>query len=74
MNPYKLRAILEYVEQEKKAGDGISGEACEVDELLACLGLDKLLSIGEMRMVRNELVAVAEAEAFMERLRFSVVR
>jgi len=68
MNPYKLRAIVEYLRNESK------GLSATHDELLRCYGLDDLLPLDEQEAVRRELAAIAEAEAFMDRLRIACER
>lgn len=65
MNPYKLRAIVEYLRNE---GKGLSATH---DELLRCYGLDDLLSLDEQDAIKRELAAIAEAEAFMDQLRIA---
>ena len=71
MNPYKLRALLEFVRRERAAA-GV--DIKEVADVVAWFGLDVLLSPSELRVVKEELTAVLEAEAFIDRLRLSVLR
>ncbi|MGD8454245.1 MAG: hypothetical protein PVJ57_20730 [Phycisphaerae bacterium] len=68
MNPYKLKAITEFLREEIKR---ISGSH---DELLICYGLDRLLPLDEQEAVKRELAAIADAETFMDRFRVSVER
>ena len=71
MNPYKLRALLDFVSQERAAA---GADIKDVDEAVAWFGLDRLLSPPELRVVKEELAAVLEAETFIDRLRLSVLR
>ena len=66
MNPYKLKAIVEYL---RKEGKGLSATH---DELLSCYGLDELLPVDEQMAVKWELDAIAEADMFMESLHLRV--
>ena len=68
MNPYKLRALIDFIRREKGA------DINEVDDIVACFRLDRLLLPVELRRVKQELSAVLEAEAFMDRLSLSVLR
>ena len=68
MNPYKLRALIDFILREK--GSHIN----EVDDLVAWFRLDRLLPPAELRRVKEELSAVLEAEAFMDRLCLAVLR
>jgi len=62
MNPTKLRMIIEFVRKHTESIEN-------VDDQLSCLGLPELLDLNELRLVRAELQAISEAEAFMNQLR-----
>ena len=68
MNPYKLKAIVEYL---RKEGRGLSASH---EELLRCFGLEEVLPSDEQETVKRELAAIAEAEMFMEAVRLRVER
>jgi len=68
MNPYKLKAITEFLREE---GGRLSTTH---DQLLRCFSLDQLLPLDEQESVKRELAAIAEAEMFMDRLRLSAER
>jgi hypothetical protein len=68
MNPYKLKAITEFLRGELKR------ISTSYDDLLACYGLDKQLLPDEQEAVKRELAAIAEAETFMDQFRASVER
>ena len=68
MNPYKLKAIIEFLREE---GRQLSASH---DDLLRCYGLDEILPVDEQEAVKRELAAIVEAETFMDRLRLSVER
>ena len=69
MNPYKLKLIVEFLRKEGKGLRGVSH-----GELLRCFGLDELLPTDEQDEVRRELAAIADAEIFMDELRYRVER
>jgi len=66
MNPYKLKAIVEYL---RKEGRGLSTSH---EELLECFGLNEILPNDEQETVKHELAAIADAEMFMEAVRLRV--
>lgn len=72
MNPYKLRAILEFIRRDGELRPRDSEQEWSVDDVVAYLHLDKLLTTGELSVVRRELAAMAEADVFMEDLRLAV--
>ena len=74
MNRYKLKAIVEFVRGQASTLVDPVGRRIDVDQLLTCLGLDKLLSDFEQRIVKRELFEIAEAESFVDQLRLSVQR
>ena len=69
MNPYKLRGIVQFLRTEAAGLQGPSGAKVGVDEILACFGLHKRLTREELLVVERELIAIAEAEAFVGELR-----
>jgi len=66
MNPYKLKAIVEYLRQESR------GLSASHDEVLRCFGLHDVLPADEQELVKRELAAIADAEMFMETLQLRV--
>ena len=68
MNPYKLKAIVEFIREESRSMHATH------DELLRCFGLDEMLATEEQANVKQELAAIADAEIFMDRLRTTVQR
>ena len=64
MNPYKLKRIVEFVCNKGVLLD-VAGREVALDEVLESFGLDELLRDGEMAVVKQELTAVMEADAFM---------
>ena len=74
MSLCKLRAIVESIRRQSATVGDSPEDGCDVDEVITCFGLDKLLSGEEQGEVREELLAVAEADACMERLRLIVQR
>lgn len=68
MNPYKLKAIVEFLRKESK------GLSASHSELLRCFRLDELLPLDEQAAVRRELAAIADAEMFMDSLRYRLDR
>ncbi len=73
MNPYKLRGIVQLIREQgwPPADDGLD-VVRDIDSVLAWYGLDRLLTSGERLVVRRELEAVGEAEAFVELIRLKV--
>ena len=68
MNPYKLKAIVEFVRKESTSVHATH------DELLGYYGLHELLPLDEQKAVKRELAATAEAEIFMEALHLRVAQ
>ena len=68
MNPYKLKAVVEFLRREGRSLGATH------DELLSCFGLNEMLPTDEQMAVKQELAAIADAEIFMERLRLNVER
>ena len=69
MNPYKLRAIVQFLQTEATELQAPSGAQVGIDELLACFGLHERLTREELLVVKREMLAIAEAEAFVGQLR-----
>ena len=67
MNPYKLRLIVEFVRRNTPIN-------ASVTDRLRCINLDELLPLDELHHVHRELVAMEEAEAFIDRLRLHTER
>ena len=72
MNWHKMRGILDLIREQGGLPTDPNGEVLSEDDLIAWFGLDKVLDPTEMRPVRRELRAMAEAEAAMDRLRLGV--
>ena len=70
MNPYKLKAIIEFVRRQSKLPTDRWGCVLSPDDLVVWFGFERLgLSAEEQRVVKGELRAMAEAEAIMDLLR-----
>ena len=68
MNRYKIRSILDFIRSQGRLPTDERGVILDQDDILAWYGLDKLLTVEEERLVKQELLAMIEAQAFMERL------
>ena len=69
MNIYKLRAIVDHVRRQGRLPTDRWGCVLNPDDLLVWFGLDGILDPEEQVEVKRELVALADAEAFMDELR-----
>ena len=69
MNRYKLGAILDFIRRQGKLPTDQWGEVLCPDDLLVWYGLNGRLNLGEEIILKEELALMAEAEAFMDRLR-----
>ncbi|MCK4342542.1 MAG: hypothetical protein KAY37_12555 [Phycisphaerae bacterium] len=69
MNRYKIRSILDFIRSQGRLPTDERGVILHQDDIVAWFGLNKLLTVQEQRLVKQELLAMIEAEAFMERLR-----
>lgn len=69
MNRYKIRSILDFIRSQGRLPTDERGVILDHDDILVWYGLDKLLTVEEEQLVKQELLAMIEAQAFMERLR-----
>ena len=69
MNRYKIRFILDFIRSQGRLPTDERGVILDQDDILAWFGLDSLLSVEEQRLVKQELLAMIEAQAFMEGFR-----
>ena len=69
MNWYKIRSILDFIRSQGRLPTDERGVILDQDGILVWYGLDKVLTVEEERLVKQELLAMMEAQAFMERLR-----
>ncbi len=69
MNRYKVRSVLDFIRSKGRLPTDERGAILRQDDILAWFGLDKLLTGEEQRCVKVELLAMIEAETFIERLR-----
>ena len=69
MNRYKIRSILDFIRSQGRLPTDERGVILDQDDILVWFGLDELLTREEQRQVKQELLAMIEAQAFMERLR-----
>ncbi len=69
MNRYKIRSILDFIRSQGRLPADERGVILDQDDILVWFGLDNLLTAEEQRQVKQELLAMIEAQAFMERLR-----
>ena len=68
MNWYKIRSILDFIRRQGRLPTDEQGVILDEDGILAWFGLSDLLSVEEQRKVKQELLAMIEAQAFMERV------
>ena len=69
MNWYKIRSILDFIRRQGRLPTDERGIILNQDDILAWFGLDNLLTVEEQQQVKRELLAMIEAQAFVERLR-----
>ena len=69
MNPYKLRALIDHIRGHGRLPRDQFDDVLEPNDLLVWFGLSDLLTLDEQRLVKEDLAALADAEAFMDRLR-----
>jgi hypothetical protein len=69
MNPYTLKAIVEYIRGRGRLPADQWGNLLPVDDMLVLLGLSDLLTLDEQRLVKNELAAMAQAQAVIDQLK-----
>ena len=69
MNRYKIRSILDFIRSQGRLATDERGVILDQNDVLAWFDLDKLLTAEEQRQVKQELLAMIETQAFMERLR-----
>ena len=71
MNRHKIWNIVDLIRRQGKLPTDQFGQILPVDDLLAWFGLDEYLSLHEQRCVKQELVALAEAQLAVEKLRMA---
>jgi len=71
MNRQKLNAIVSYVRGHGRLPTDKFGNALSPEDMLVWFGLRDLLTLEEQYHVKAELLSMAEAETFMDRLRRS---
>jgi hypothetical protein len=69
MNRYKLQYIVEHIRGYGRFPTNQEGEPLDLDDMLVWYGLRDLLPGHEQHIVKQELRALVEAEAFKDRLR-----
>ena len=69
MNPYKLKAIVEYIRRQGRLPEDQFGNVLPPADILVLCGLNDLLSVGEQRMVRRELEALVDAQIVIDQLK-----
>lgn len=74
MNPYKLKAIVEFVRDECKKASIDMTSVHQMSEFLRWCGVLPRLAASEQVVVMRELVSVAEAEDFMDQVRVDFER
>ena len=67
MNWHKQREILEYIRRQGGLPVDGTGRTLSPDEVLVWFGLDELLAPGEKRQLMQEISAMTEAKALVER-------
>ncbi len=68
MNRYKMESILKMIRDQGRLPTDQWDEVLNGDDLLVWFGLDDVLSADEKMLMKMELAAMADAEAFMDRL------
>ena len=71
MNRYKMRDIVDFIRRQGKLPTDLFGQILPVDDLLAWFGLDECLSRYEQSCVKKELIALAEAQLAVEKIRMA---
>ncbi|MDM8008460.1 MAG: hypothetical protein QUV05_20165 [Phycisphaerae bacterium] len=71
MNRQKLNAIVNYVRGHGRLPTDRFGNHLSADDMIVWFGLRDLLTLEEQYQVKAELLGMAEAETFMDRLRRS---
>ncbi len=74
MNIYKLRAIMESIRKQGGIPTDGTGRKLSPEETLIWFDLDGLLMQFEKRQLKEELLALREAEEFMERVELTIHR
>jgi hypothetical protein len=69
MNTYTLRQIVKFIQDQGRLPTDPYGQTLCPQDVLAFYGLNTLLHPDEQRLLRREIVALAEAEAIMDQLR-----
>ena len=71
MNWHKMRSVLELIRSQGDLPRDEWGNVLSEDDLLAWFGLDKELTFEEQMQVRKKLAKMAQAQAFMDRVRLN---
>ena len=71
MNRYKMRDILDFIRYQGKLPTDPFGQILPVEDLLTWFGLDECLSRYEQGCVKQELLALAEAQMAVEKIRMA---
>ena len=69
MNPYKLRAIIEFVRSQGKLPTDRWGCVLSPDDLIVWFGLERVLLPKEQEVVKYALHAMSEIEAALDQIR-----
>ncbi len=69
MNRYKVHSVLDFIRSKGRLPTDERGGILSQDNILVWFGLDKLLTAEEQLWVKGQLLAMIEAQEFIERLR-----
>ena len=68
MNIHKIRSIVNYIKKQGKLPTDPYGQSLSVENMIAWFGLDGHLSLNELRLIKEELSALIEAEQLLMQL------
>ena len=71
MNRYKQQQVMEFIRSHGGLPVDGTGRTLSADEVLAWFGLDEVLTAHEQSEWKQEIAAMLEVEAFMEKLRLT---
>lgn len=69
MNIYTKRAVIDYILKNGQLPVDQFGNLRPLDDIMVLYGLNDVLDPEEQRWIKRELVAIAEAQAVVDRLR-----
>jgi hypothetical protein len=69
MNPYTLKAIVEYIRRRGGLPVDQWGNILSEDDMLVWYGLNDLFTLDEQRQIKKELAAMADAQNVLDQLK-----